>query len=517
MTPAPWTRRDDGLLAALAAATLLAVALINAGFSCYASPWLGDAPSYIEAARSLLRGEPLHNRFGTSPPTPMYLWPPGYSTLIALLSLFGLSVLQAGMVLTAGGVAAVVPCAYWAMRPALGRPAALAVALLCLSSPGLILYANSFGTEPLFLCLVLLAIGCMVRGRFLAAGVVVGLSLLIRNTGLVLIPALGLAMLPGARGLAPLWASAWRAGLGLAGPVAALALFNLLVHGTLRPYVMAPSTRPLALILQDLGQSLTFAVLPSSTLSERLPWILPLAGAVLACLAVMPLALLRPGLPVHLRRALAAMAAYVLAGLAITVLGRLRYEWGAEITVRHASQYDWAILTLAATLAALLLARWQRPVVIAAGVVLVAILGVRAADGAGRFELLRRGDPLVAEAVATGALSGHPFARQVQVRQFFRHYEANEALRRLALAVGPRCRVVATVFEVLITQYDIPATQPRLGIPADRATLVIDALLPSEALGLPGDLPPGFQRVMADALPPSIKAYTNDPAACLPG
>ncbi|MCX7375453.1 MAG: hypothetical protein NTY94_01795 [Alphaproteobacteria bacterium] len=515
MSPTPWTRQDTLIAVALAAASIAVVALINAGFSAYASPWIGDSPAYMEAARSLLRGEPLYNRFGFDPPTPIYLWPPGFPTLIALVSLTGLGVLQAGMVLSAGGVAAAVPAAYWAVRPALGRWAAGGVAMLCLSGPGIILYANTFGTEPVFLCLVLLALGCMIRGRFLVAGFVVGLSLLLRNTGLALVPALGIAILVGARGLGPVRAAALRAAAGLAGPVLVLVLFNVLAHGTLRPYIMAPSTRPLALILQDMGRFLTFAVVPSTTLAEQVPWILPLAGSVLVCLAALAVALWRSDMPLALRRAHGAIATYALGGIAITVLGRLRYEWGAEITVRHASQYDWAILSLAAAVAAMPLLRWARPAGIAIAGVAATIIVLRAGDVVARFDILRASDPLVAETIATGSMPDHPLAKHIQVRQFFRHYEAREDLRSIALTTPRTCRVVASVFEVLVTQYDIHATQPRLGMPAETSTMVIDALLPAAELGLPGALPPAFRRVLADRLPPAIKVYTNDPERCL--
>lgn len=515
MSALPWNRQDTLIAVALAAVSGGVVALINAGFSIYASPWIGDSPAYMEATRSLLRGEPLLNRFGFAPPTPMYLWPPGFPALVALVSLTGLGVLQAGMILSAGGVAAAVPAAYWAVRPALGRIAACGIAALCLSSPGIILYANTFGSEPLFLCLVLLAIGSMIRGRFLVAGFAVGLSLFVRNTGLALVPALGIAILISARGGGPFRAAACRAAVGFAVPVLLLMLFNVLVHGTLRPYVMAPSTRSLLLVLQDMGQSLTFAVVPSTKLAEQVPWILPLGGAVLASLAALAVVLVRSGMPMVQARALAAMAAYVLAGIGVTVLGRLRYEWGAEITVRHASQYDWAILSLAAAVAAMLLLRWRRPAALVIAGIAASVIVLRSADVVARFGILRASDALVAEAIATGSIPDHPLAKHIQFRQFFRHYEAAKDLRSLALSVAPRCRVVASLFEVLVTQYDVHAINPRHGLPAEGRTVVIGALLPSSALEVPAVLPPTFHRVLANRLPPAIKVHSDDPEGCL--
>lgn len=503
-------------MAALAMASAAVVLLVNAGYAAYASPWVGDSPSYIEAVRSLLRGEKLLHRIGFGAPAPMYLWPPGYPAMVALVAALGPGVLRAGMLVTAGGVAAVVPAAYWALRPVLGRVGACTVALLCLSSPGVILYAYTFGTEPVFLCVAILAIGCMARGRFFAAGMTVGLSLLLRNTGLALVPALGMAVLLGARGMGQAWAAAWRVAAGLAGPFVALMVFNILVHGTLRPYHMDPSTRPLARILADMGQSLAFAVVPSTSLAEALPWILPLGGTALACLAALGVVVLRPDLPVALRRGVGAMAAYALAGIVITVLGRLRYQWGAEITVRHASQYDWAILALAGGVALLLLSRWRRPAVLGVAAVALLLIGLRSADAVARFDLLRKTDPLVGAAIASGAMPDHPLARHVLVRQFFRHYESREDLRALAQFAVRNCRVVSTVFEVLITQYDIPASQPRIGLPAEGGVLLIDALLPGTGADVPGGLPPTYQRVLAEVLPPAIKVYTNDAGRCLP-
>ncbi len=513
---ADWQRQDTLILAALAVASVAVVLLVNTGFAHYASPWVGDSSSYIEAARSLLRGEPLLHRIGFGAPTPIYLWPPGYPMIVALAAATGLGVLSAAMLVTAGGVAAVVPAAYWAMQPVLGRLGAFAVAVLCLTAPGIILFAYTFGTEPVFLCVAILAIGCMARGWFFASGVVLGLSLLLRNSGLALVPALGMAVLLDARSLKQAWANAWRAAAGFAGPLAVLLAFNVLVVGTVLPYVMPPSTRQLELILDDMGESLAFGMIPSTTLADVLPWIVPLGGSVLVCLAALVVMSLRPDLPVALRRGLGAMAAYTLAGIAITVLGRLRYEWGAEITVRHAAQYNWAILTAAAVVAILVLPRWKRPVRLAITVVAVLLIGLRTTDRVARFDLLQKTDPLVDAAIDAGAMPDHPLARHMLLRQFFRHYEAREDLHALARFAVGNCRVVSTVFEVLITQYDIPATQPRIGLPAEGGVLLIDAMLPGTEADVPGGLPPAFRRVLANTLPPAIKVYTNDSGRCLP-
>jgi 4-amino-4-deoxy-L-arabinose transferase-like glycosyltransferase len=159
-------RQDAYGAVLLATLGCLVVAIYALAFEPYASPWVEDAPRYVEAARSLLRGEPLYNTIGLDGPRPMYLWPPGFSVLIAAVTSAGVPALTAAYLLSRTSVALLLPAVYWALYLAFGRPLALIAAALCFTSPGILANANLVATESTSLLIAVIAFGFTVRERF---------------------------------------------------------------------------------------------------------------------------------------------------------------------------------------------------------------------------------------------------------------------------------------------------------------------------------------------------------------
>lgn len=501
----------------LAAVGGVVVALYALAFEPYASPWVGDAPRYVEAARSLLRGEPLYNNIGLDGPRPMYLWPPGFSVLIAGVALFGARVLTSAYLLSCAGVALLLPAVYWAFYPSFGRHVALIAAALCFTGPGILADANLVGTEAIFLLFAVFAFGWIVRGGFFAAGFVVGLSLLIRNTGIALLPGLVLAAIVTGRSNRER-ASRITSGLvGLAIPYVGLAAWNLWANHTLTPYTMPPSTRGLLANLHDMGTAILFAAVPSDSISRLVPWQLPLLITAAISIAAASRALLAGTDAAVVRRGLAVAGCFVICGIALTIAGRTRYEWGADITARYASQYDWLLLPMAAVLALCLLPRRASPILLVAGSLAVVLVASRGWVVADRWAFQRESDKTVSEALASGAIPASEAGRHLEVRQFFKHYENMAGLATLSKQIDPRCTIVSNLYEVLMAQHDIAALSSAQQGLDGRDIVLIQALLPSTANDKAFADMARLIPVRIHGLPPSLRVFSSSPGRCLRG
>jgi 4-amino-4-deoxy-L-arabinose transferase-like glycosyltransferase len=509
-------RQDMCVVLALLAVGVLLVVIYAVAFGRYASPWMGDAARYVEGARSRLRGEPLYNRLDAAAPRPMYLWPPGFSMLIAITALTGISVLTSAYLLSCAAVTLVLPGVYWAFYPALGRPLAFVTAALCFTSPGLLANANLVATESLFLLIVILAFGAVIRGWFFTAGLLVGGALLVRNTGLAVLPGLALASVIACRSLREQARHVGTAIGGFAVPFFALSAWNLWAHHTLAPYTMPPSTHGLRDTLRDMGQSITFAVVPSEAISHLIPWPLPLFFAGAVCLACCTWAVVaKRGSPV-VRRALAVTSCFVVVGIAVTVAGRVRYEWGAEISVRHASQYEWLLLPLGAALALGLLPRRRRLLLAGTFGAAAIVVGLRVWETADHWVFLRETDRTVGEAVAVGTYPPSDVGLHLEWRQFFRHYERVADLHSLARQIAPSCVIVSNLRDLLLALDDVAVLGAGNLIPNERDVVSIQGLLPPAVGQSEGAHDPQLMPIGILGLPPSIRVFSNAPARCLP-
>ena len=228
-------------------AGLLVLALAGLLAQRYATSWGGgvspDSTQYVEGARSLLRGEGISSPDGAGTPTPITLWPPLVSLLLAAPGLLGVEPAEAGRWLTGLLFAANILLIGHVLARATRNStrAAWAGAALMLLSPDLFAVHTWIWSEPAFIFFTLA--GCAGLAAYLQqpslrrswlAGGTAGLAGLTRYAG----AALGLAGI----GLIFLFAGAtsFRGRLGRAagygavalGPLALWMIRNVLVAGS---------------------------------------------------------------------------------------------------------------------------------------------------------------------------------------------------------------------------------------------------------------------------------------------
>lgn len=339
-------------------------------------PFMGDASAYIEAARSLLAGQPLviSVPFGYDNETQIFrLWPPGFPVLIALVASFGIEAAEASLWLTRFAVAVLPFTAYWAIYPAVGRPVAIVGALLCGSAFGLLQDAHLMSSDAPFALAVSAAVGLFLRGvdesevgrssrLLIVAGLTSALAITIRNGGIAL------ALTEGAT-LATLWIAreasfettvrrAVSTALGGACGLAPLLVWNLRMFGEFMPYDLPPSTVGVAQNVTDLMTAVVRDFLPILPLSGTPTTVIFVLVAISACVLTAR-ALLRVHKVGSLcfemsddsrqarRRCvfLTFAMGYSAISAVMLVVARSRYEWGEFISWRHVAQFDWLLAT----------------------------------------------------------------------------------------------------------------------------------------------------------------------------
>jgi hypothetical protein len=365
------TMYSNRRLMALYAAMLAYGALCALGFTALVGPWeyrfAPDSASYVEAARSFLGGEGLaiSAPFDQAEPDrqPSPLWPPGFSLLIAALAWLGLDAREAALLIPQLAWILVPVASVFALRPALGLPGSVSLALLSGLAPGVIQEGFIASSDVPFLVLCMTACGLWLRalesgsrGLFMLGGLIAGIAYGWRNSGTALLVATAAAFVAaGAFRLHP-WQRvrngfmAWGAGLAL--PLLLLLGYNVATFDSLQPYDMPPSSVGLATNARAFLEAQLHDVFASET-AASLAW----NGLWLA--VVVPLVtilVLVAGLRFWLasdrkqRSTLLLLTLYAGGGAAMVVLARSRFEWGESIGIRHATQYSWALLGVLAIL-----------------------------------------------------------------------------------------------------------------------------------------------------------------------
>lgn len=171
---------------------------VSLGFVVH--PWyepVRDASIYVSTARSLLAGEG-YSYLGV----PFITRPPGFPLLLApVIALFGTNFSALNLYVSLLGAIAAALFYRW-MRPRLGWPPALAVALLLWFNPGFRRLSNEIMSDVPGLAAVL---ACLLVERWasrapawrreLALGLAIGLSLHVRSLSALLLPAIVLSRL----------------------------------------------------------------------------------------------------------------------------------------------------------------------------------------------------------------------------------------------------------------------------------------------------------------------------------
>jgi hypothetical protein len=501
-------------IAITAAIGVFIVLIYGFAFGYYTSPLMGDAASYIEAARSFLRGEPLLLPV-YSGKTPMYLWPPGLPVLGGIVSLFGLPAQDALLWVTRGALAMCLPAAYWALAPALGTWPAVLTGILCITAPGLLSDANQVSSDAVFALLCLLALGSLMRERLVATGLMVGLALCVRNSALALGCAIFITTLLDNSGLRDLLARLTRLVLGGTVPVVSLLLWNVLALGTLSPYSMPPSTRGLVTNLWDMSNALMFDFVPFHSASHLLPWYVSIGIISICCIGVISIGVLRSLPDRNLRRLCVFAGTYILLGLTMTVVARTRYEWCGDsciISVRHASQYDWLMLPIAVIILATLCPVSRGWTIVTYSTITLVIMALRTAEAADRLLFYQRTAANVASIVETGRIPAS--GPQPQLRQMFLAYEQIGQLDSIAREISPDCRIFSNLYDLLVARYGVAAFQMPRSLPMDRPAVAVIAAVPAgtaPAFSLDESLLPADIR----NLPASLHLYSNAPSTCV--
>ena len=348
-------------LAAPLLALLLGVVLVVAydhALSDRRNPYSGDSSSYIDMAISLRSGgQPLVTPWGLEFPAhdavPQPLFPPGFAMLIAaFVPLTGDAVSAA--LWPSRVAAALLPLLLVVLFRGLASDAALlGLGAWVLLGPGLREWHYLAYSDVACLALAVCACGALLRGLaagtpaararwLLIAGLAAGGCYALRNASLALLATIAATLVyeawrePQARRAA----AAWLAGLAL--PVAALLAYNLCTFGVLQPYAMPPSTRPWTVNLGDWA----VAQLTDLDVTARLAAVLTPPVALALCVLLVAagawLFWRTRGRP-DTHRAVALLGGYAVAGAALLVASRSRYEWGDTIGSRHVLQYSWAL------------------------------------------------------------------------------------------------------------------------------------------------------------------------------
>jgi len=396
------------------AITIFYVAMVTPIAYLYSNP---DTSSYLEAARNFLLGKGLVVSAGLDKWTlgtePLSLWPPGYPIIVAL----GSKLLGVDPVWLAPRIVwltwALLPTALlFALRPALNSWHVHIVSTLVMLSPGALENAWQAMTDLPFLFLTILAFGMLFRGTdntarpipLVLTGILFALAYSVRNVGLASFAAIFgaytvLVLLKLLSPRAALQRMTWLAA-GASLIVIPLLVRNLTVFGALQPYHMPPSQVGLitnaryfvASWLNDIFavHGLLYVVLWNNAVFVAL-------GATILILAWSTrkgLARVWCSLTTHTKEIFAVLVAYALAGAAVVIIARSRYEWGELIGLRHVLQYDWVIFSACA----LLFKQWGdmlRGVPVAILTVVIALVGLRVVY-VGQDLAIRRADFAIA-------------------------------------------------------------------------------------------------------------------------
>ncbi len=332
-----------------------------------------DGSHYLEAARNFLAGQGLMVTAGLEKfplaTVPLSLEPPGYPIIVALGSrFFGVDPewFAPWIVWVSWGL---LPSALlFALRPVLRNWSIHVISVLVMIAPGVIENAWQPLTDILFLLVTILSFGLLFRGSWARAnpyllilsGVLGGLAYALRNVGLALFVSIAAGYValillnllhPNIAMRRILW---WGAGAAIV--LIPLEIRNLNVFGTFQPYQMAPSQLGLLVnIRYYLLESLT-DITALHGLTDAFLWngkFFFATGAVVLILAAVNRKLLLrlwTELPAGRKEVLIIFIANILAGSAIVILARSRYQWNEVINQRQILQYDWLLLAVCALL-----------------------------------------------------------------------------------------------------------------------------------------------------------------------
>ncbi|MEP6830113.1 MAG: hypothetical protein ABI963_07220 [Rhizomicrobium sp.] len=326
-----------------------------------------DASYYVEAARNLLAGKGVVMTGDVSDLPKIYVpvsfWPPGFPAMVGFFSkLAGVDPLWMAPRIDWVCWALVPVALLFALRPILNSWYVHIISLLVLISPGTTMIAWLPMTDMPFMLLSIASFGFLFRATgavvrpipLLVSGILCGLAYLFRNVALAAFAAVigayaALVLLRLMSVKVAFQKSLWW-GAGAAMMVIPLLIRNLNVFGSLQPYTMAPSTLGYIANIRYFVAAVLGDVVAIRAIHHAVTWNnTAMAGLVVAVLLATWLMRTRAmriwrGLDPSAKEIIALLSAYFVAGAAVLIAARSRYQWGEFIDLRHVLQYDWILL-----------------------------------------------------------------------------------------------------------------------------------------------------------------------------
>jgi hypothetical protein len=331
-------------------------------------PYSNDTPGYLQEAlnwldgKGLLRGTAWHETQEDLAAFPLF--PPGYPLEIAALSKLGLNLPHAALAASWLAWLLLLPAIAYAVRPLAGRWAAMAIAVLAASSPGLVEWGYLALSDTGMTLFSVLSLGILLRqdlgegGNWRAimlSGLLAGWAYVLRNAAAVLpltvIAFLTLSLLTKRLG----WQATFRIGLLWGAGFAALAFplffYNLNTFGSIQPYFAAHGGTDFG-VLRSFRLSLWSFLLDVSSWRAvaNIAW-----SAVAMVLLFLPAGLLllwtgwqrwRQSSQMA-QSALMLLLLYTGIGFAVIVWGRSHFDWVETTLTRQLMPYSWVALTAA--------------------------------------------------------------------------------------------------------------------------------------------------------------------------
>ena len=335
-------------------------------------PFANDTAGYLQEAVNFVAGKGLRRWVGWPDsgvmlaPSPYF--PPGYAIAIATAISLGLSPKAGALAIAWGAWALLVPAILFALRPIVsGTLIPILIGLIVVTSPGLYEWGYQALSDGPALLLSILCVGALLRGTrdqphawqwAVASGILAGMAYAVRNAAVILpITAIGSFAAATALGMLDFRGAARRAciwGLGFAAVLVPLLVRNVSEFGALQPYFVHHGATEYGWI-RAIRVVLWSGLLDLSGSREvaEVAW-----NFKLILLIGLPIAAILVWVGVRFWSAASedqwigviTLGLFVVLGLAMVTVGRVRFDWVETTLTRYVMQYSWAILGLAVCL-----------------------------------------------------------------------------------------------------------------------------------------------------------------------
>ena len=267
------------------------------------------------------------------------VFPIGFPIVLAAISTFGFDAKDVAIEI--GHLSAILLpwLLYACFRNALGSRTALMLAGLSLTSPGILLNSPYGLTDIFSLALAVAAISLTLNAKsnlgFIFGGILAGMAYAVRNAHLALLLSIGLYFvylyfIDKQTNRRTLYQNAASQFLGIVIIVFPILIRNVSLFGTTSPYKMAPSSISFIENLRTYIQALIKDVTACSECANYIAWTVPGLLAlilIVSCLYCLFSKYVWSDLEATIKKTIVLSGIYTLAGSAIVILARTRYQY----------------------------------------------------------------------------------------------------------------------------------------------------------------------------------------------